>query len=685
MNFNLAFQPFVSWPLWWVAVAIGAAIAAYHLYARRRGSVFRLLAFLLLALALANPIISQDQRERLKDLAVVVVDRTPSQGVGDRQKQTDAALAEVSKRIAALGQEVRVVDVRASNSEELPGSRLFEALDQARSDISPERYSGAVLITDGQVHDVPQAFSDADASAPVHSLITGSRKEIDRRIVIERAPKFAITDQEQLMAFKVEQNEGLPPGVKVTVTLPNGETQNLDVIANQTVEVPFTLPHAGKNLFELRAEVLPGEISPLNNRAIFSIDGVRDRLRVLLVSGEPHPGERTWRNLLKADAAVDLVHFTILRPPEKQDGTPTRELSLIAFPTRELFLDKIDEFDLVIFDRYRRQAILPEEYLANVAAYVRRGGAVLLASGPDYAAIDGLYSSPLSDILVAAPTGEVTEKAFRPAVTDAGRRHPVTSKLPGGEGAQATWGHWFRIVDAAVTGDAKPLLTGPDQKPLMMLQRVGEGRVAQILSDHGWLWARGYDGGGPQVELLRRTAHWLMKEPDLEEEALLARQIGTQLRIERRTMGDTAASVKVTSPSGKDVTVPLAAQEPGLFAAQVDVAEAGLFVLDDGTMRATAAIGNADPKEMRDLKATADILAPVAKATRGGSYWLEDGMPRISLAADGSATAGAGWMGLKDNQRYRVTAVRETALFSTLASLAALLLLIPALWYREGR
>ena len=113
------------------------------------------------------------------------------------------------------------------------------------------------------------------------------------------------------------------------------------------------------------------------------INGVRDRLRVLLVSGEPHAGERTWRNLLKSDASVDLVHFTILRPPEKQDGVPVDELSLIAFPTRELFIEKIEDFDLIIFDRYRRRGILPSLYLENIAQLrpQRRRGAGLRRPG----------------------------------------------------------------------------------------------------------------------------------------------------------------------------------------------------------------------------------------------------------------------------------------------------------------
>ncbi len=130
---------------------------------------------------------------------------------------------------------------------------------------------------------------------------------------------------------------------------------------------------------------------------------MRDKLRVLLVSGEPHAGERTWRNLLKSDASVDLVHFTILRPPEKQDGTPINELSLIAFPTRELFQQKIGEFQLIIFDRYARQGVLPIIYFDNITRYVRDGGAVLVAAGPDYASQTSLWRTPLDAILPAEP------------------------------------------------------------------------------------------------------------------------------------------------------------------------------------------------------------------------------------------------------------------------------------------
>ncbi len=287
-------------------------------------------------------------------------------------------------------------------------------------------------------------------------------------------------------------------------------------------------------------EQLPGEVSTLNNRVAITINGVRDRLRVLLVSGEPHAGERTWRRLLKADPAVDLVHFTILRPPEKDDLTPLNELALIAFPTRELFQQKIGEFDLIILDRFQNRGILPPPYLRNIADYVRHGGALLMDVGPEFASPSSLDDTPLRDILPAhplrGPDGElgndgVVDGAFRPAVTALGTRHPVTEGLPGWHAdASPSWGSWYRRIGASdlhgsvlLSAEAGTTGVGTDAAPLLLLERVEQGRVALLLSDQIWLWSRGHQGGGPQAELLRRVAHWLMRQPALEEDALTAR------------------------------------------------------------------------------------------------------------------------------------------------------------------
>ncbi|WP_137389737.1 hypothetical protein [Rhodoligotrophos defluvii] len=696
LPFDLAFSWSPLAPVWLIAMlgGLGLVLVLLALFARARGALLRLAMLTLLVATLLNPSARREERDQLTDIAVVVVDDSQSQHIGERRGRTQAAAAAVNEATRSLPNlELRTVTVQSGLTSAERGTQLFSGLSTALSEIPPDRFAGAILITDGQAHDVPQDPTGQGYNGPIHALITGNRDERDRRIVIEQAPRFGIVGERQIIKFRIEQTgRDIPQDgqVDVAVTV-NGEAMNgLTVPVGQTVELPLTLTRGGPTLTELTAAPLQDELSLQNNSAIVETKGVRDRLRVLLVSGEPHPGERTWRNLLKADASVDLVHFTILRPPEKQDGTPIGELSLIAFPTRELFSEKLDDFDLIIFDRYQRRGVLPAIYLANVVSYVERGGAVLLAAGPDYASPLSLYRSPLSTVLPSAPTGGVTIEPFRPGITEAGKRHPVTRDLPGSEQSPPNWGHWFRLIDVDQTG-GEALMSGPQNKPLMILSRYQEGRVAQLLSDHAWLWARGYDGGGPQSELLRRLAHWLMKEPDLEEEALIGRHDGNRLIIERRTMADTVSDVTVRAPSGAESSAKLSEIEPGLWRGEVPVSEVGLHRLSDGKIDAVAAVGSPDPKETAEIAATEEKLKPVTDATGGGIYWLADNpgesisVPRWRKVAEGRVASGSGWLGLRDNGAYRLREVTEVPLFSTLLALALLLAVMGLTWYREGR
>jgi len=684
MNFTVSFAPLL--PFLWLSLlgVAGLALVAVSAFARTRGWWLRGLAMALLLASLANPTLRHEDREALNDIAVAVIDRSQSQLAGERMQQADAAEAALKAVALTLNNtELRVVTVQSGLNPQEDGTRLFTALNRALSDIPPERFAGAMLVTDGQVHDVPPDATKSGINGPVHGLLTGSKTERDRRVVIEQAPRFGIVGNAQILRFRVDDVGGGGGPVEVTLKLGTSELQSLTVTPGVSAEVPITLNHGGQNIAEIVAPPMPDEISLENNRAIAVVEGIRDRLRVLLVSGEPHPGERTWRNLLKADAAVDLVHFTILRPPEKQDGTPINELALIAFPTRELFVEKLDQFDLVIFDRYHREAVLPEAYIMQIARYVNEGGALLVAAGPEFARDDGLYSTPMADVLTASPTGEVLDGAFRPKVTKPGTRHPVTGGLPGGEVATPAWGKWFRVVETTAP-EIETLMSGLADKPLLVLSRRGEGRAAQLLSDQSWLWARGYDGGGPQTELLRRLAHWLMKEPDLEEEALSGRQLGRELTITRRTMADTAEPVTVTSPSGAAETVTLTEKTPGLWQGSLKVDEAGMYALNDGKLQAVAATAAGDAREAQDILATPTRLAPVTQATGGGLTWLEEGLPRLIKISGDRQMAGAGWLGLKANGAYRVTAVSEIPLFASLLALGALLLAFCLMWYREG-
>jgi hypothetical protein len=692
MDLSFELSPLIPAPLAYLLIAAAAVPLLLALFARARGALLRGLALVAIALALLNPVIRNEDREPLSDVAVLVVDKSLSQAIGNRTERTDDAVKKISDAVSKLRQtELRTVTVQSAESKQQEGTRAFEALNSVLADIPPERYAGTIMITDGQVHDAPKSLRALGYDGPLHALITGARNETDRRLVVERSPRFGIVGQQQSFSFRIDDqgSAAATAPVEVTITYDDGSSATLTARPGESVDVSIDIKHGGRNYTEVAVAPLAGEIALQNNRTVIATEGIRDRLQVLLVSGEPHPGERTWRNLLKADASVDLVHFTILRPPEKQDGTPVKELSLIAFPTRELFVEKLSEFDLVIFDRYERRGILPTVYLNNVVDYVQAGGAVLVASGPDYASPLSLYETPLNAVLPAAPTGAITVQPFVPAITEAGKRHPVTRGLPGSETTPPKWGRWFRLAEAAQGATGDIVMAGPDNKPLMLLSRYGEGRVALMLSDQAWLWARGFDGGGPQTELLRRLAHWLMKEPELEEEALSGTQQGRNLVIERRTMADEAEPVTVTMPSGRKATVPLAQVSPGIWRGTITSTENGIHRLNDDKLSVVAALGEAGTKELEELTATDSKLAPLIAETRGGAYWLGHGqaaaVPRLTKVAKGRAFAGSSWLGLQANGAYRVRAVSELPLFGTLIGLALLLGLASLTWFREGR
>jgi hypothetical protein len=689
VNLGVAFAPLVGVQILWAAIGVAVISSLFLFVSRSRGAVIRTLALALVVLALANPSLTREDRDPLSSVAIVVVDKSPSQSFGDRTAQTEAARATVVERLSHIpGLEVRVVEAGQADGE-TDGTRLFTALGSALADVPSDRVAGVVMITDGRVHDVP---ADADAlgfAAPVHALITGHKDERDRRVALIAAPRFGIVGQPQTVTFRVEDHGANEQTADVTVRRDGDviETRTVPVGTPQNVAIP--IPHGGPNIVEIEAAPLAGgELTQVNNRAVVTIDGVRDKLRVLLVSGEPHAGERTWRNLLKSDASVDLVHFTILRPPEKQDGTPINELSLIAFPTRELFQQKIDEFQLIIFDRYARQGVLPIIYFDNITRYVRDGGAVLVAAGPDYASPTSIWRTPLDAILPAEPDGNVTEEAFRPTLTELGQRHPVTRGLEGSESDPPKWSEWFRIVDTR-NANGTTVMQGPDEKPLLVLSHEGKGRVALLLSDHIWLWARGFEGGGPHLDLLRRLSHWLMKEPDLEEEALRLNVSGHDLVVRRQTMADEVTDVTLTSPSGATQALKLQPTEPGVWESSVAANELGLWRATDGKLNALVNIGPANPREYAEVTSTTDVLAPLTDATGGDSRRLDDGsglnVPRIVAVRSGDTFKGDDWIGLKMRD---VSVVRGIGVLPIFAGLLGLLLLLGSLagaWAHEGR
>ena len=690
----LRFDPLL--PLWLIA-AIGAAAALVCLFAlwrRAKGALLRTLAFAMLLLWLAGPRLVRETRENLPDIGLLVIDQTASMQVGDRAAQTQAAQAAIRDAARQFPDlELRTATVSEKGDA---GTLLFGEVERAVGEIPRSRLAGIIAITDGQIHDVPDAVP---GGVPLNVLIPAKGEETDRRLRIIEAPGFGIVGKPVTIRLAVDDLGATDRGEATLTLRRDGEPPRTSLVPigrEQSIEVPIT--RAGPTVVELSVSPLAGEVSTINNRAVVEINGVRDRLRVLLISGEPHPGERAWRRLLKADPSVDLVHFTILRPPEKDDLTPLNELALITFPVRELFQDKIGEFDLIILDRFQNRGLLPMPYLANIANRVRQGGALLLSVGPEFSGITSLAATPLGSVLPGGPArfNAVVNERFRPEVSYVGQRHPVTEGLNGANPplaagappAEAKWGRWYRRVQPGDVHGAV-LMKTPDGQPLLALDRVGEGRVALLLSDQIWLWSRGHDGGGPQAELLRRIAHWLMKEPALEENALSAKVAEGRLTVQRRSTDPAAPPpVMVTDPDGKKQTVALNPAGPGEASVTLPASTPGVWQASDGTYTAFAAAGAANPPEIAALRATASVVGKLANASGGGVHFLGTlasmDIPALRRTEPDRPASGGSWIGLQRRHDAIVTGIASLTLLPAWLSLPLILALLVLAWRREG-
>jgi uncharacterized membrane protein len=669
---GVSFEPLIApWQLLALAL-LALVLLTFYVLRGSHAPVSRSLAVLCGLFALSGPSIIAEDRKPLPDILAVIVDKSESMALSGRSAGVDTALAALRAKLATISDlDVRVVTLTDTAS----GTSLSPALDQALADVPTERVAGAIVLGDGQIVD----GADSVRPFPIHQALIGSQNERDRRIIVKNAPRSAPIGE---IARIVVQVEDTAPTAPVSVYVGEEAAQTRDVPTGQDIVIEVPIDRRGQIPVAIETATADNEISTANNAVALTITGVRDRLRVMLVTGEPYAGARAWRNLLKSDPSVDLVQFTILRSPDKQDYTPVEELSLIQFPTRELFMDKIGSFDLVVFDRFKRLTVLPDEYLESVTQWVEDGGAFLVLAGPAEAQSEGVFSTPLARVIPASPTGKTIEQAFRPTLTARGLTHPVSAGLA----PQAqSWGQWLRVQASTARGDV--LLEGAGQ-PLLVLSQVGKGRSAAIMSDQAWLWRRGFEGGGPFDELFRRTSHWLMKEADLEADRLLLRSLAGKLLVERRAATDPGAAT-ITGPQGRSDLL-LSAAGAGVWRGQTNVAKPGLHQVRSGDKQGFIIAGIGNPNEARLLKADPSGLANLQTKSGGGGAvaWLgRDGrgaLPAISRIG-ASAKASGEAFGLRQTGASTVIATRRDPLVP--AWVFAILILGFSLvgWLREGR
>lgn len=692
------FQPFL--PLSWVLFlgGISTLLVIIGLIQQRQGSLLRLMALIALLLTLLNPMIIKEQREPLKSTIGIVIDRSKSQTFGTRTNDTDETRRQLTKALAHYPQfEPRFIEAgKLAENQYASSTNLFHALTQAISDVPSSRYAGTIFITDGQVHDIPD-MTELHHQAPLNALITGRTDEFDRQVKIISPPRFALINKPQMLSILVEDKgqtqQSLPKQANITVSMNGQEVGHYSVTPGNIFQTEITLPHAEKNIIQVSTEVYKGELSSENNRAIAMIEGIRENLRVLLISGAPYNGERTWRDLLKGDSNIDLVHFTILRSPNKADNTPLSQLSLVVFPTKKLFVEEINNFDLIILDGYQHSSVLPLIYYDYIAQYVQQGGALLMVTGPEFTQQNSLAKTPLISILPALPNGAILQKPFRPKLTKEGERHPVTRDLATLNFPASQWGRWLRQIAIQNTHKGIALMKGADEQPLLLLSHVGQGRVGMLLSDESWLWARGFEGGGPYAALYRRIAHWLMKEPELEEEKLTATSAHHRLTIRRQTLKEHPEPAEITFPSGKKENITLTKEQEGVFTTTIDVDEIGVFTIKNGDLTTLSSVTVLDNLEALDVISTTEKLDPLSKHTGGYTVRLHNNekegihLPPIRLVRPQTSItpSSSHSIVLKEATETRLIKSSYLSIFSGFFALLICLFLLNSTWYRESR
>lgn len=671
---DLALDPLL--PPWAAAIVaalllIAVVVAAWR---ARRIAPTRLAVALVALLVLLNPVRRIEERAARPDIAVALVDRSASMGLERRTQQVDAALKAL--RDAAPDVEWQVVEVPPAPGQ---GTRLMPTLDQALRGVPPERFAGAVVLTDGIVRDQPDP-NLLPPDRPLHLLLAGDQRLRDRRLTVTRVPPYSVVGQPAAITLQVDDG---PDGRAEVARLEwqvNGVPQpEQNIAVGKPVRLDVPVERRGPIEVALSVEALPdGEATLVNNRALVRLNGVRDRLRVLLISGVPYPGGRVWRDTLKADPNIDLIHFTILRLPTSYDPTPGAELALIPFPVEELFEQRLSRFDLVIFDRFGLTELLSPLYFARLADHVRDGGGMLVIAGDEFGEPGGLADTALSKVLPARPVGPVIEKSFVPALTPIGRRHPVTASLPAAWGSER-WGAWGQQANVQANG-GQIVMSGADGRPLLMLERVGKGRVGLLASTDVWWWAHAVEGDGPREELLRRTSHWLMQEPDLAEDRLDVSAEGRRLSITARGL-EPPTEARLVDPTGATRQIALSPRPDGSGVATVDVAHDGLYRVEAGGQRRFVLAG--DVAEFSEVRPRAAPLDRLTEHSRGGVFWLNDGQPALRRVDAGDDAAGGDWLGLVRNRGGELIGVHQEPLLPPALAWGLLAALMSLAWWRE--
>ncbi|HUB09636.1 MAG TPA: glutamine amidotransferase [Myxococcales bacterium] len=500
--------------------------------------------------------------------------------------------------------------------------------------------------------------------APVSTVLVGEGGLRDLSIAAVKVDDFAFVRNSVTAEVQVASQGFSGESVPVTLTREGRVvgTQQITLEAGRhryPVTFKFVPDQTGRFVYTVSVPVQPGEAVADNNKRAFVLKVIRDRVRVLLVAGRPSWDVRFLRGLLHQDPNVDLVSFFILRDATDETQASTSELSLIPFPTEEIFRQQIDTFDLVILQNfawrpYFRQGPDVSPYFPDIRRYVLGGGALLMIGG-DNSFGEGHYDeTELGDVLPVTSVGLPPPlDPFTVRLTEEGKRHPVMSLVEGGEANARLWAslpalpglNLVRAKPGARVLLEHPLLSaGGQNAPVLVVADEGRGRSMALTTDSSWYWSLPAEGRGLSNRSYERfwnnAIRWLVRDPDLTQ---------ISVEAERHTVepGQPAAFVVKARQAdygpaaGAEVSLKLLDSETGKQVAQArgvagtdGSARLELANLPPGAYRAVAGatLGGSDLGSGEDVVAVRqsgietddplprpELLQQIAKIT-GGSY-----------------------------------------------------------------
>ena len=666
-------------------------ILSYYLKLRNLG--LRFITFVIILVIIFNPIVNSTDKELKNDIVIIVSDFTKSIKETSKENKVKIVKQNLNDQLKKFNNlnvlNINVLEEKENTSLEIDnyGTLIHKSITRSLNNINIDRVSGIIVLTDGQIHDM-QNFNTISKSIPIHFMIIGNKQEKDQFLLAENIPKYVLLGNNLEFNVEIISNIG-ESKVKTSFFLDGSLIKTMSLIPNKAHKISLPLKHAGENILDIKINNNSKEISFLNNSITQVVNGVHDRLRVMLISGEPNMGLRNLRNILNSDPSIELIHFTILRPPTKRDLTPVKELSLIPFPTQELFAADISKFSLIIFDQYGLQGILPPKYLDNITRFVIEGGALLDIAGKKYVSEESLTYSPIKKILPTKPLSDFQSNGFKPLLTEIGERHPITNKIKDNyNNNNNEWGNWFSFTKSSIISGKK--LMHFDNYPILVVDKVGQGRVAQILSNQSWVWQKSEKNRGPLIALIRNTIQWLLKNPRMEENFIQFKKNNKQVLVQLNSLKSGDVSSQITTPSNKKIKMVLKDNKKGMLEGTFISDEKGKFKITFNEKEKFIHIGEKNKIELLDIRSSDKTIKEYINKKHENSdlitiFWEEEGIPEVVRVYNNKVINGKKWIGILKKNVVKEGASVKKEFFKWYLIFFLLVSFLFLSWYREGK